>query len=270
MIPNIQTTNTLVFVGNTGHPVTVSTSHKNYEEILRIVNTSEPSTDVYEALQTLVYPVNKLRKIVNYDNSSFFLDSYNVLTCEVNGTSFTLPANLAAAIISLYEKKGDLTPFVRFVEKLSRNPDPSVTNQLWDFITACGLCLDTNGNFLAYKNVREDFKSIHDGITDNTPGTVVKMKRKKVEKDPHTTCASGLHFAAWGYLAHFYAHGAKTVLVSVSPKDVVSIPSDYNNQKGRACRYKIVRETARPEELKDTVLYEEPDSDYDDDIDYED
>jgi hypothetical protein len=74
--------------------------------------------------------------------------------------------------------------------------------------------------------------------------------------DPNQTCASGLHFAAWGYLQH-YAPGRKTVLLSISPEDVVSIPTDYNNMKGRACRYKVLREVDQPEELKDLHLYYE-------------
>jgi hypothetical protein len=36
--------------------------------------------------------------------------------------------------------------------------------------------------------------------------------------------------------------GARTVIVKINPADVVSIPSDYNATKGRACRYEVVGE----------------------------
>lgn len=267
MIPNILTGGTVIFTGRDGAPVTVSKTHKSYAEILRLIQTGDTSEESYDALYELIYPVNRLRKIAESDGTNFTLDDFNVLSCSVNGQKFILPTTLSATILRLYEQKGDLTPFIRFVEKLTKNPDPEVIVQLWDFIQACGLCLDTNGNFLAYKIVRQDFKSIYDGETDNTPGTVVKMKRKHVEKNQDKTCSSGLHFAAWEYLSHYSSSG-KIVLVSVSPRDVVSIPSDYQFQKGRACRYKIVREIAFSKELQDVALYEADDSDYCDDSDY--
>jgi hypothetical protein len=42
------------------------------------------------------------------------------------------------------------------------------------------------------------------------------------------------------YLNHF--GGARTVIVKVNPRDVVSIPSDYNGAKGRTCRYEVIGE----------------------------
>jgi hypothetical protein len=36
--------------------------------------------------------------------------------------------------------------------------------------------------------------------------------------------------------------GDRTVIVKINPADVVSIPSDYNDAKGRACRYEVVGE----------------------------
>ena len=42
------------------------------------------------------------------------------------------------------------------------------------------------------------------------------------------------------YLASF--GGERTVIVKINPRDVISIPSDYNNSKGRACRYEVIGE----------------------------
>jgi hypothetical protein len=65
----------------------------------------------------------------------------------------------------------------------------------------------------------------------------------------------------------------RIVLVKVSATDVVSIPTDYNNMKGRACKYQIYKEIEVPEELKyrsavydfEEDDYEGYDEDYDDD-----
>ena len=32
------------------------------------------------------------------------------------------------------------------------------------------------------------------------------------------------------------------VILKINPRDVVSIPTDYNNTKGRTCRYEVVGE----------------------------
>ena len=49
------------------------------------------------------------------------------------------------------------------------------------------------------------------------------------------------------YLNHF--GGERTVIVKINPRDVVSIPTDYNEAKGRACRYEVIGELGvEPEE----------------------
>ena len=103
---------------------------------------------------------------------------------------------------------------------------------------------------------------------DNSPGKVVEMPRFAVEKNPNRTCAPGLHFAAWGYLQH-YGYGHKTVIVKINPADVVSIPSDYNNMKGRAYKYLILKEVEQPEELKYRPVFDAPEYDEKDDADME-
>jgi len=41
-------------------------------------------------------------------------------------------------------------------------------------------------------------------------------------------------------LNHF--GGERIVIVKINPADVVSIPSDYNDAKGRTCRYEVIGE----------------------------
>jgi hypothetical protein len=154
--------------------------------------------------------------------------------------------------------------------------DPDVRDQLYGFVRACGLTLTMDGDFLAYKKIRSDYKDIYSGTMDNSVGTVLEMPRHAVEKDPEKTCSRGLHFAAYGYLSHYgSSEDHRIVLVKVSPSDVVSIPTDYNNMKGRACRYQIYKEVELQEELKhspavydiedteDEPYYEEDDYEYD-------
>ena len=66
------------------------------------------------------------------------------------------------------------------------------------------------------------------------------MERYNVDDNKDNTCSTGLHFCSKDYLNSF--GGERTVIVKINPRDVVSIPSDYNATKGRACRYEVVGE----------------------------
>jgi len=69
------------------------------------------------------------------------------------------------------------------------------------------------------------------------------------------------------------------MIVKINPKDVVAIPADYNNTKGRTCRYEVVAEykddwrtkIQREESGWDSKLYSSDGGEYDyDDEDYDD
>jgi hypothetical protein len=75
---------------------------------------------------------------------------------------------------------------------------------------------------------------------DNSVGKIVEMERNSVDDNSSNTCSSGLHFCSQEYLSSF--GGERTVIVKINPRDVVSIPNDYNNSKGRACRYEVIGE----------------------------
>ena len=267
MIPHIKTAHALIITNADGTILQVGAQHENFEEIATLVSTLHPSPVAYEELESLIRPAIKVQKIISRTDSFFAADQYGNVSCAIDGVEFRLPQNVSQYIIELHKKEHDLGPLLSFVSRMSQNPRREVIEELWGFISACGLCLTDEGHFLAYKNVNNDFTSVWDGSTNNTPGTTVRMRRSDVEHNPHKTCSFGLHFAAWGYLQH-YAPGRKTVLLSIDPADVVSIPSDYNNMKGRACAYLVLREVEQPEELKDRVMYRELDYGNDED-DYE-
>lgn len=258
-IPYINTSTFLVFTWLDGTPRQVQSSHENFDKIVTLVKTSKEGwnglSNLANELEELLHPAVRLERITTSGTTELsFNRKTSKLSCTIEGKEFPIPVDLANYVLALYEEEGDIQPLVNFITKMAKNPDKEVSAQIWSFISACGLCLTPDGNFLSYKNVNDDFTSIFDGKTDNSPGTLVQMDRKNVTKDPNRTCNTGLHFAAWGYL-RYYSSGGKTVLVSTSPEHVVSIPSDYDNQKGRACEYRILREVARPEELKGVYVF---------------
>lgn len=247
-IPHIITTSSITVILDT--PKAMDSSHPNFEKVKDLL-TRSAVTDT-ETLLEMMEPVREFKNAIT--KSDFYIENDTVLI-DIEGHPFPLDPALGDEVLRVYRTAGDLTALTNFVKKLAQNPDKEVHQQLYDFIKVCGLALTLDGDFLAYKNVREDFLDIYTGTMDNSPGKVVEMPRFAVEKNPNRTCAPGLHFAAWGYLKH-YGHGQKTVIVKINPADVVSIPSDYNNMKGRAYKYLILKEVEQPEELKDRPVFD--------------
>lgn len=151
---------------------------------------------------------------------------------------------LGQRIVSLSQQGFTIEPMLRFLENLMSNPSKRAVDELYGFLEVSKLPITEDGHFLAYKSVRQDFKDHHSGTMDNSPGTVVRMDRNKVDEDKDRTCSYGLHFAAHEYARGFGA-GGRMVVLKINPRDVVAIPSDYNNQKGRACEYLVLEEVGR-------------------------
>lgn len=147
---------------------------------------------------------------------------------------------LVSRILTVVKEAGNAAPLLLFLDNLMQNPSHRAITELYGFMDACDLPITTDGHFLAYKKVKADYTSVHDGKTKNNIGLVVEMPRNSVNDNKDETCSTGLHFCSESYLSHF--GGSRIVVVKINPADVVSIPTDYNNAKGRACRYLVVGE----------------------------
>ena len=140
--------------------------------------------------------------------------------------------------------------FKNFLKNLEKNPDKKVRKQLYKFLESGKFPLTLQGEFMAYKYVHvisEDNKNfpvgtLVDGYSksfNNNPGMIVAMDRSLCTSDPNQVCSSGLHVASYSY-AKSCGSGDVLIEVLVNPKDVVSVPNDYNHQKMRVCRYKVL------------------------------
>jgi hypothetical protein len=122
------------------------------------------------------------------------------------------------------------------------NPSATAQRELLLFCEANDFVIHEDGDLLAYKAVRPDYKDKHSGRFDNSVGQVVEMPRDQVDDRREETCSFGLHFAAWNFASTFGTSADPVMVIKVNPRDVVSIPHDYNNQKGRCCRYEVIAE----------------------------
>lgn len=154
-------------------------------------------------------------------------------------------------IFAMMSEGFDIMHMVKFLNNLMMNPSDTAIEELYLFLEVCNLPITEDGHFLAYKNVTHDFKDHYTKKMDNSPGSIVEMDRSDVDSDRNRTCSDGLHFAAYDYLDNYYGgDSSRVIILKIHPKDVVAIPKDYHNMKGRACQYLVVGEYNAPKEIK--------------------
>lgn len=147
---------------------------------------------------------------------------------------------IASRIFEVIRLGFDVKPMVKFIENLMENPSKRAVDELFGFLDVCKLPITDDGHFLAYKRVRANYTDVHSGKFDNSVGKVLSMPRNMVDEDKNNTCSYGLHFCSYEYLDKF--GGERIMVVKINPADVVAIPADYNNSKGRTCRYEVIDE----------------------------
>ena len=195
-----------------------------------------------------------------------------------------------------------ISGYVKFLDNLMDNPRKMAVDELYLFIEACDLPITPDGCFLAYRYVDSSYFDSHshtvfakpaikmtddeiatysDGVIGGTRNevttqvidgsTTVSMPRNMVEDNRDITCSDGLHFCSYTYLPS-YGSGHRVLVLKINPADVVSIPSDYNNSKGRTWKYVVVDEIENWEDTKISPWYtsEYDDIHEDDDGEYED
>lgn len=146
-------------------------------------------------------------------------------------------------IVRLVSEGFDVQPVVNFLEKLLQNPSKRSVDNLFNFLQAHKLTLAEDGDFLAYKAVRSDFKDKYSGTIDNKVGAVVTVDRNEVDDDYKHQCSHGLHVGALEYSGPngwYYRAGDVVLIVKVSPADVVAVPEDHSFRKLRCCKYEVV------------------------------
>lgn len=154
-------------------------------------------------------------------------------------------------------------PLVKFAEKIMKNPSLNSRNMLYKFLEHNGHPITADGNFIAYKKVRTNFKDCHTNTFDNSLGNVVEMPREDVDDNPTNTCSDGLHVASYDYAKRFSI--GHLLEVEIDPSDVVAVPNDYNGEKMRVCKY-VVRDICASK--LETEFYDEDEYDYEEHINF--
>lgn len=221
----IQGNNITVVIGNKPH--TVSKSHITYTRLLNAIKAED-----WETVENVINPKDV---VLEFGKGNVSIKGETVFWKDRE-----LHSALTKRMVAMIQDGFSVEPLVAFMDNLMENPSKRAVDELYGFLEANNLPITPDGHFLAYKKVKFDYTDCYTGTMDNSVGKVVEMERNAVDDNKERTCSEGLHFCSRGYLNHF--HGDRLVIVKVNPRDVVSIPVDYNNSKGRTCRYTVVDE----------------------------
>lgn len=245
----IRLENSLIVTLN-GKRLIVSTDDKRFSKALEAVKNDDQAT---------------IQKMINGESFEGIkgLEIVNG-TPHVNGKQ--VESDLAGRLMQMISEGLPLDPLVNFITKLDNNTSFRTRKELFKFLSYAGHSLTKDGNFIAYKKVGDDLLDLHTGTIKNEVGAMIEMDRSQVDDDPNNTCSHGLHVGAWDYVKGF--KNGTILEVEVNPEDVVTIPYDYDSQKMRVCKYKVLTATEAPR--SEIVIDDDEDleSDYSDDQEF--
>jgi hypothetical protein len=276
--------NITVFVPGLDQPLVAHSSHPNFKAIVAAVLDGERDgiEDLFDTAQTVARKFERLSERVTVANGQVYFDGD------------LIDNSLTTQIVRVLNEDGDdgwslpkWHGLVNFMENVQTNPDEHSREQLYEWLARRDFTITDHGYIVGYKGVRRDgegYRSISSGsepvLVESTDGTsevrrgriyqqvgdTVSMARSLVEADPSVGCHVGLHVGTFDYARSF--GGGLTLEVHVNPRDVVSVPTDCDAAKVRACSYTIVDEIEKPyEQAVVTGWADYDDDEYDDDVD---
>ena len=196
-----------------------------------------------EAIKYLTTNFGNIKEQIEGKTNGLFSVSNGKVVLK--GTNIPIPETIVKKLQELDAKNSSILPLIRFWKKLSMNPSENARKDLYDFMTKNNIPLTENGDIVTEKGVRQKKGSYighlvdcHSGLVDNSVGMYVVMDRAKVNADSNQTCSNGLHVGAPDYVRKVWSSDVIIECV-VNPKDVVSVPKDYNATKMRVCAYVV-------------------------------
>ena len=220
-----------------GHTYTFNSDHPSYDKLVQ--NLKLGNVEYFEAAYDIITRVNE------------FCEGYvSAEGGKMTWDGIPMPELFTDRILDMIDQGFPFEPMLNFLDNLSQNPSDQAVVELFDFMQNKHLPITSDGHFLAYKAVDENFKDLWSGSLDNSIGQTVEVPRGSVNKNRDRGCAAGLHVGAIDYASEYGGvdinnksdddGGNNLVICKVNPMDVVSVPSDSKFQKLRCCKYEVV------------------------------
>lgn len=220
------------YTADASHP-----AFANARNILMRVAIATTEDEKQRLLNDALTAINVKRAV-----TKFMQGSVKIEGDTVSYKGMEIDNGLTQRILDAMKDGKDFKFLINFFENLMLNPSRRAVNELFGFLQHNDIELTADGHFLAWKRVNSNYMDMYTNKISNKPGTVVEVPRNAVDEDSNRTCSAGLHVAAKSYLPHYGGGRGVIVQVKVHPRDVVSIPVDYNNAKMRTCRYEVLKD----------------------------
>ena len=225
-----QGSNKALLIDDGDETFSCDSTHEHFSDALRLAIEGQ-----FEEAIALI----NIRKAVQEYTSGYVTIKDGVLSYK----GIPIYSGIATRIIESMKLGEDFEHYIPFFEKLMENPSRRAVLRLFDFLVANDIEINDQGDIIAWKVITHDWKDCHTHTFDNSiTGIPVEMPRNLVNDDDNITCSDGLHVCSKSYISSFKSISNRIVKVSVNPKDVVSIPVDYNDAKMRVCSYIVLEE----------------------------
>lgn len=215
-----------------GHQNTVGDTHMNFAPLAAELRKPAEERDM-----------DRIRKLVSVRKmlESKIIGHVGIMT-DGTITYRDEPVNnyMTQRMIQILGEGYDITPWANFMNNVMENPATYAHSELYEWMEKADMPITEDGCFIAFKKVRRDYKDCHSGKFDNSVGTELVMSREACDPKRTNHCSTGFHFCSAGYLKSF--NGERVMVLKINPRDVTSIPNDYQFTKGRTCRYVVIGE----------------------------
>lgn len=240
-------------------PTTVTREHASYSAIYTAL-----LGDDHSKVPSFLKKSSKIEKTVDWSKPKLKAQGAEVVGGELFINGRKQSGRLATIATELARKSGDISPILRFLELLDKNPSAKSKEEAYDFLQHKGLPIMPNGMVRGYKGVNQDNWSVtgnknttvlqgkvsSDGRIWNGIGETIEVQRNSVDDDRSVGCSHGLHVGTYEYAWRF---APKLLLVEFSPEDIVSVPTECDCQKLRCCKYTVLEEYTANTPISDTV-----------------
>ena len=143
MLPYILTDNSLTIVVD-GKALTMESSNPSFNEATKLL-----AEERFDELPDLFDVPKAVEKFAD--------GNISVSDGEVRYKNEVIHNHVVGRVLDFMRQGLPYKPLVRFLDKLMENPSRRATNELYAFLEHKAMPLTPDGNFLAYKGVREDY-----------------------------------------------------------------------------------------------------------------
>jgi hypothetical protein len=162
-----------------GQPYTVTAFHSSFPKALAAFNDRN--------WKAFVDALSPARLIANWGIGKITVKNGNIYYKgeQIHGSCVD-------KILEMIDEDIDVEYLLRFINKLYKNPSRQSVDEAFDFLKSNNFVITADGDILAYRTVRDDFRDKHSGTFDNSPGKTCTMPREKVDNNRNMTCSTGL------------------------------------------------------------------------------